>query len=472
MLNNKKSKIKRDLLICSVLIAVSGIISLIALLLSLNTTGTIKAMPMITMWVITAFLLVVYYFYLDQDLPGNNTTPLVTFSTIFICYVLCAVVMSQLNMAAMPYMLCALLMVTLVNKKQAILGNVMLAFILLLAYIVRVQYYLYEFSFENVIILLIKMCGGLLIVYLINEQHNRIKIIGIGFGVSMIVSVFCILTGLVVTTNVTELLMSGGWSLLGSVSALILYFILSPVFEWVFKLNTNLQIMEYLSFDKDLLKQLAEKAPGTFNHSIAVGNLAERCAYAIGENVNLAKAAAYYHDIGKLQNPEYFTENQTDGYNPHDDLAFETSVSLITRHTEAGYNMLKEKGFPTELAQICREHHGTSKLLFFYIRAQNITEGEVDSGNYCYPGPKPSTKISAIIMICDTVEAATRSIGKKDPQELSDFIKKLVKDKLDDGQFDDCNITMKELHTIIDTLTVAIIGSNHTRIQYPEKKKK
>lgn len=464
-------KIKISVISCLILILLAGLISAVPMLMSFEPSMDFDIAMFLIMLVITSFLLIVYYFYLVQDQPENRVLPTVGFSILFICYLICTVLMSRLNITCIPFLLCSLLMVSIMDKKQAVLGNATLAFLLLLAYIVNVKFSQADFDMESVLTLLVNMCGGWMVVYLVNQQHNRIKIIGIAFAISIVVAVFSVLAGIISTTVVTDLLLKGAWSLAGSVGSILLFFLFLPIFEWVFKLNTNLQLMEYLSFDKELLKELAEKAPGTFNHSLEVGNLAERCAYAIGENVNLAKAAAYYHDVGKLQNPEFFAENQTDGYNPHDDLAFETSVSLITRHTEAGYKMLKEKAFPPEIVNVCREHHGTSKLQYFYVRAQNITEGTVDGESYSYQGPKPSSKISAIIMICDTVEAATRASGTRDEQALKALIEKLVKTKLDEGQFDDCDITMKELSTIVDTLVACTMGSQHTRIKYPERKK-
>jgi len=468
-----KKTIRRDIVACILLIILSCAMSALALLLCYTNTVGFNMMPFLMMSIISSFLMIVYYFYLKQINNGNNRMVgnLVSYSIIFITYAISVTMLNLINTVSIPFILCSLLFFTLKGKKEGVLGNCMLSFLMLMAYMVQVIYSGTSFELESVVSILVDTCGGLLVLFLVDETYNRIKIVGVSFCVTIISAIVCILTGLAITMEPSVLLINGMWSLAGGIIAIVLYFLLSTVMEWVFKLNTNLRVMEFLSFDNVLLKELSEKAEGTFNHSIAVSNFAEQCAHAIGENVNLAKAASLYHDVGKLQNPEYFTENQN-GYNPHDDLAYEMSVNLITRHTDAGYNILKEKGFPTEIVNVCREHHGTTKLQYFYFRAQSITEGDLDSKDYRYPGPKPSTKISAIVMICDTVEAATRSKGGSlNDQELSDFIGKLIKEKLDDGQFDNCNITIKELRIIRDTLLTAIRGSNHKRISYPEKNK-
>ena len=201
-----------------------------------------------------------------------------------------------------------------------------------------------------------------------------------------------------------------------------------------------------------------------------VGNLSERCAFAIGENVNLAKAAAYYHDIGKIESPEYFTENQNGGPNPHDDLIFETSVKILTRHTALGYKILTEKKFPKIICDVALEHHGTSPLNYFYYKASNITEGDVNPDDFRYAGPKPSSRISAIVMIADSTEAAFRSKQTMGREELNKLVDSIIKDKREDGQFDNCNITMKQLSIIKETLVESLVGDSHSRIKYPNKK--
>ena len=186
--------------------------------------------------------------------------------------------------------------------------------------------------------------------------------------------------------------------------------------------------------------------------------------FKVRKNPLLARAAAYYHDIGKTKAPEFFSENQTDGYNPHDELIPEVSASKITAHTVDGVEILRANRFPEEIVRAAEEHHGNSPVSFFYNKAQNMTEGGgLGTVNYVYDNHRPSTKISAVIMICDTVESAVRS---SPGDNLKGFIHKLIKDKLDLGQFSECDISMKDLERIEATILETIPKMFHSRIRY------
>jgi uncharacterized domain HDIG len=266
--------------------------------------------------------------------------------------------------------------------------------------------------------------------------------------------------------DMASILTNALWVVVANCISVVLYMPLVPILESVFNVITDFKLDELCSFSEPLLKRLATEAPGTFNHSIVVGNLAENCALAIGEDTHLARAGSYYHDVGKLRSPEFFIENQTDGYNPHDDLIPEVSVSMITKHTKNGAQLIREAHLPEELAHIANEHHGTSPVNYFYYKAQKITEGKLGDEEYRYDGPRPTTKISAIIMICDTVEAASRAIQPENTEALSKLVDKLVKEKLDLMQFDECAITMNDLAVIKKTIVDILPGIHHARIEY------
>lgn len=242
--------------------------------------------------------------------------------------------------------------------------------------------------------------------------------------------------------------------------------------EYAFRVNTVFIMSELCSLETPLLKRLVQEAPGTFNHSLVVGNLAELCADAIGEDTQLAKAAAYYHDIGKIENPEYFVENQK-GVNPHDDIIPEVSVYMIVNHVTAGREILKKARVPDIIADIAAEHHGTTPVNYFLYKAQSYTEEELDKIEYSYPGPKPKSKIAAIIMIADTVEAASRARGNfDDMDEFRKFVRKLIKSKADADQFSDCPITFEDLKKIEDVLVEAVPSLYHARIKYDNDTRK
>ena len=335
-----------------------------------------------------------------------------------------------------------------------------------------------KFVFEELSLqmmtLVVNVGMGSLLIFLIKPFSSRMRVL---FTSTVVVISFGLL-GFVSAAavggrpDVMQMITVGISVLVGGAISIFSYFCLSPIFERVFNLNTGLRLMELCSFDQPLLKELEEKAPGTFNHSLTVANISERAAYAIGENPNLAKAAALFHDIGKMENPEFFTENQTGGYNPHDDLIPEASVKMITRHTEAGARILENKGFPKEIVSAALQHHGDSSVGYFYHKAQNITEGTLEAKGYTYLGPKPATKINAIIMIADIAEAATRSVRPSNREELEKLVDNLVSQKMQERQFDDCPITIRELTKVKAAVVTTLMGVHHERIAYNTQGKK
>ncbi|MDR3292847.1 MAG: HDIG domain-containing protein [Clostridiales bacterium] len=305
---------------------------------------------------------------------------------------------------------------------------------------------------------------AMLMVFSMFKSYKRIYVVLLNAGFSLIGAGFAFLYGLLSNQINAE---ATGWLLLSNIASVTVFMLLIPVLEKIFDICTDLRISEFLTLKNSVLRQLQEKAPGTYNHSLMVATLAESCAEAIGENPLMARAAAYYHDVGKIKAPEFFSENQFDGYNPHDELPPEVSANKITAHTKNGVQILKENGFPEELIRIAEEHHGNSPVGFFYYKAKTITEdGNPEIDGYTYENKKPSTKISAIIMICDTVESAVRANYEAD---LKAYITRLVRDKIRLGQFDECDISFQDVDTIINTLADIIPQVFHSRIKYQKE---
>ena len=248
----------------------------------------------------------------------------------------------------------------------------------------------------------------------------------------------------------------------------MLMFMLVPVFERLFKVSSVFRFSEIASSDNELMQKLFEKAPGTYNHSLTVATYVEECAMAIGQSAVMARAAAYYHDIGKMRNPSYFSENQLGGINPHDAMTPEASVNMIKLHTVNGLAIAKEYDLPKEVQAAIMEHHGTMPLKFFYYKAKKYTDGDLPYDGYCYDGPKPTSKISAILMICDASEAALRASGDKSKAEK--IVDDIVNERLTFEQFSNCDITMKEIDIIKSTIITTFLGIRHKRIKYPEIK--
>lgn len=240
---------------------------------------------------------------------------------------------------------------------------------------------------------------------------------------------------------------------------------LVPLVEGSFNLISDYTLMELTNHKAPLIRRLSREAPGTFNHCMAVANFSEICADAIGEDPHLARACAYYHDVGKLGNVEYFTENQA-GYNPHDEILPEVSAEIIRKHTTDGYELCKEYRIPEEIARITIEHHGTLPIMYFYNKAKSLTDGEVDIDEYRYHGDIPTGKMGAIIMICDSAEAAIRAMDNPTGDKVDALLKHMIDERLKQGQFDNCDITMKDLTAIRAAIVGAYGGLFHKRIKY------
>lgn len=250
---------------------------------------------------------------------------------------------------------------------------------------------------------------------------------------------------------------------------------LLPLLEGIFHVMTDITLMEYLDPSHPLLRRLAIEAPGTYQHSMVVANLAEAAAIAIGGNSMFCRVATLYHDIGKLTAPHYFTENQQAGVNIHQLLTPTESVQVILSHVSEGVAMARKAGLPESFIDIIKEHHGTTLVSFFYDKEIELQQKErletlVNEGEFRYSGPKPKSKESAIIMIADSVEAASRSLDELTTESVSHLIEQIVKSKADDAQFDECLLTFEELRIVKKTILKALVAAGHSRIKYPSKK--
>jgi putative nucleotidyltransferase with HDIG domain len=218
-----------------------------------------------------------------------------------------------------------------------------------------------------------------------------------------------------------------------------------------------------------LIKELQSRAPGTFQHTLSVATLVETCSSAIGENPLLARACAYYHDIVKIKNPSYFTENQQ-GHNPHNEITPELSTDIIRGHVRDGAELIRKSGLPDVLADAAEQHHGTTLIRFFYAKAKKYTDGNLELEDFCYYGPKPQTKISAIIMICDAAEAKARTISNRTHENVDKAVKEIIEERIDMEQFTECDLTLRELDVIRNAITNGLAGVYHERVKYPKLK--
>jgi len=239
------------------------------------------------------------------------------------------------------------------------------------------------------------------------------------------------------------------------------------IYEKVFNLVSDVSLLELSDTNSPLLKELSNKAPGTFHHSMNVANLAESSANEIGGNSMLARVGALYHDIGKMDNPSYFTENQVTGSNPHDKLSSLESVNIILDHVSKGVEMAKKNNLPNRIIDFIRTHHGTSVVHYFYENDLNLNL-KPNIEDYKYSGPKPFSKETALVMMCDSVEAATKSLENPDSEKINSFVETIIDKQIENNQFENCSITFKDIKTIKNVIKKKLANIYHIRVEYPE----
>src|SRR5690554_4190607 len=238
-------------------------------------------------------------------------------------------------------------------------------------------------------------------------------------------------------------------------------------YEKLFGLVSDVSLLELSDTNTKLLKELSNKAPGTFHHSLNVANLAEASANEIGANAMLVRVGALYHDIGKMMNPTYFTENQSTGINPHDELSSKESAKVIIDHVINGIEIAKKNNLPDRVIDFIRTHHGTSLVYYFYMKEKEIDDS-IDKNQFKYPGPKPFSKETAILMMCDSVEAASKSLKEPTSSKIDAFVENIINKQMVDEQFLNANITFKEIQSIKKVLKHKLANIYHLRIEYPE----
>lgn len=323
-------------------------------------------------------------------------------------------------------------------------------------------------------VMLMFFIGSLTAGYAVRDARARGQFIGAGVSVG-IMQVICIM----MIHPEASLIFSKGFTLHyirplffnGLISAFVVMATLK-IFEYLFGVLTNFSLMELSDFNQPILKRLILAAPGTYHHSLLVSNLSETAADAIGANALLTRVGAYYHDIGKMLKPEYYVENQIIGVSKHDNIEPSISRLVILNHVKEGLEMAKKNKINPLISDFIPQHHGTSLMHYFYQKALEEAEDEstVKEENYRYPGPKPQKRETAIVLLADSVEGATRALDEPNPKKIEEVVRKIINNKFIDGQLDECNLTLKEIDLIAMTFTRSLSAMYHGRIKYPEKK--
>lgn len=258
------------------------------------------------------------------------------------------------------------------------------------------------------------------------------------------------------------------FAILGGIGVTAIVSLLLPLLEYSFKVTTDIKLLEYLDLNQPIMKNLMITAPGTYHHSVIVGNLVESAAEAVGANPLLARVSAYYHDIGKIKMPDYFVENQSGSVSKHEKLTPHMSSMIIINHVKEGVELAKQYKLPEPVIDIIKEHHGTMLVSYFYQKAKDkqeeISPAEED---YKYPGPKPQTRVAALVMMADAVEAASKVLNDPTPARITSLVDKIINHIFLDGQLDECELTLKDIYEIKKRFSYILTGIFHKRIDYP-----
>ncbi len=325
----------------------------------------------------------------------------------------------------------------------------------------------FGYDFQHFFVMLSGMIGASLT--MIRVKHRRV-FMHAGLLAALLNAVTIALMFLLLTSSgIRDLAYEVVFGVISGILSSVLTIGLLPFLETVFRITTHMGLLELGNPNHPLLRKLLLEAPGTYHHSLIVGNLAEAAAEEIGADSLLCRVGAYYHDVGKMRRPQFFIENQFAGENPHEKIAPNLSCMIVTAHVTDGIEMLREYNIPEPIRDICAEHHGTTALWYFYNRAVELDKHHVPSiDQYRYPGPRPRSKEAAIVMVCDAVEASVRSLNKPTPPRIEAMIRKIIKDRLQDGQFDECELTLGDLERLVGVFMRTLRGVHHERIEYPK----
>ena len=368
---------------------------------------------------------------------------------------LMAVFKGWLSPIACPVAAFCVLVGLLLSKRLAIVTAIILSMIIAV---------LNNFSFEYFLLHFFSSLTG--IAFLSGIRH-RSDITRLGFILAAANALTILVLHFFLLWPLRLLWVNISWAVLGGFISAALVIITLPYLESFFSKITNIKLLELADFNQPILKRLMVEAPGTYHHSLMMASIAEQAAEAIGANPLLARVGAYYHDVGKLSHPEYFIENQKSGEDPHGSLTPAMSGLIVSSHVKEGVALAKQYKLDKAIIDCIQEHHGTSLMHFFYQRALEQSSDTI-AENYRYPGPKPRSKVSAILMLADASEAASRALEDPSAGQLKDTVEKVINNKFTDGQFSECPITLKDLNTIAESMVATLGGIYHARVEYKE----
>ncbi len=315
----------------------------------------------------------------------------------------------------------------------------------------------------------VALIGSLTGVYSVSKFSHGYSLTRTGLWIAAMNFITVGSTGFLEQINGTQIMLQGIHGAVSGIASAVITIGFLPYLESTFNITTPVKLMELANPSNPLLQRLLLDAPGTYHHSLLVGNLAETAAGHVGADPVTVRVGAYYHDIGKIKRPYFFIENQTDSENPHDKIAPSLSTLIVTSHIKDGLDLCRDYKLPQPIVDIVQQHHGTTLVSYFYRRATENEHGEcIIEADFRYEGPRPQSKEAALVMLADACEAAVRSLSRPNVNRIESTVRKVIRERLHDGQLDDCNLTLKDLNIIGDVFTRVLSSMFHSRIEYPD----
>jgi len=398
--------------------------------------------------------------YLRMELPGvyseNGMLAMFTVLTLAVLGCVVAIVnLAGLSEFAVPLALAPLVVASLMEKRPALVFTLMLSVLVMAVAELRAPF------------VAVAMMGGVTAVYSVQRLRHRWHFVRAFFAISLANLAAILAWDLARNTPWAGTLNDGLWGLLAALFATAVAFGLLPLVEQVFRLTSDITLLELSDLNRPLLRRLQLEAPGTYHHSMVVGSLAEAAAEAIGANSLLARVQAYYHDIGKLAKPEYYAENEpASSRSRHEKLTPSMSALVVKSHISEGLELAKKQHLPRAVRNAIPEHHGTMVMAFFYHKALE-TDAGARREDYSYPGPRPRSKETAILMLADGVEGASRALAEPTPSRIRGLVQRIIDERVRDGQLDGCNLTLQELARIREAFIPVLTAIFHVRAPYP-----
>lgn len=424
-----------------------------------KNNGMVLGQLMLILLMFGSFYMYLLFFRPNEYRNRKHVVFMVLLVVIFLLLTAVTVRFELFSVYILPYAIVTILIRTFIDSRTALFAS-------LITVILSSLMVPYPFEF-----IVIQMSVAMVSIFMLKELSERSQLIRSSF--------FILLTYILVYLGLT-LYQEG--SIKEANWLMLVYFLINFIFimfsytlvylvEQSFGFISGVSLVELSNINKPLLKELSEKAPGTFQHSLQVSNLGMAAAAKLGANASLIRTGALYHDIGKMMNPAFFTENQTPGMNPHAGLPFEESARIIINHVKDGVKIAQRYNIPQQIIDFIETHHGTSMPKYFYISWKNANPGkEVNEADFRYPGPNPFTREEAIMMMADAVEASSRSLAEYSEESLRTLVDKIIDGQLQDGYFKLAPITFRDIQTVKDVFVEKLQTMYHSRITYPELK--